>query len=1667
MSKKIFAMFLAVLMVISLLPTTALAAPKCPGKGLSHTLNNCDATAGKVVAPVCSVPGFTYYTCNVCGVEFRDSYVKATGEHDFVADPATAVAPTCGKPGYEAGKSCSVCGEVEEGKKLPAVYEEGVACDYRPSVEIDCQIGGIQIDKCVNCGDEKAPYVVRAKEYHEWTIGPVVLKEATATEKAVAAFYCECGASQEATVFDTHECRDFTVWVEYPATCTENGVDGHYECRACGTWWVYGNTTKKQYIISEEEKPYYVIPADHQWGEMTDPDMIKKYPNVKAPDYNAYVGGFPCGTSQRYCVACDTVIAVTVKHSYDLSLLEYVLGGYGQEGPYDELTNSLYNFYEGQWEAIAGMEQTCESAGSYMSTCENCGSKAIREFPALGHELVTVTVPATCGTYGYTFTYCMADECHKYVDGELIENVETSFGYVGELNATVKYDVTVDTFVPHSGDTAPAVGTAFLMGFWQNALGEYRYFNGEMDGKYLATTNKVEEAVEIYVENFNDEPDKYLLYFMNLDGSKTYIELYNELNAEGDFEVKIRLSNYAPRVNYFEYDSFFKTFKARLWDKYSDIYFGTGEEVCIGEACDGCNDCSKANYYLGTYGNYSTISASSDFYFWDDMDFGHRYDDCVVYGFESSLDYEGTQYVATLGTIERLPVKLVDIKETSGFDANNHNFSIEVSNTETRYNVTAGEPASSCLYTGKIVYRCSEPGCSETLTITVPKKDHKWVNKGEDEATSTYSEVPGCYDRNGVRTCLTCGKEEAYTIRGFHILLKHNKFQQFESGDHVGKNDRYVVSCFACNNRPTLKSTVWEKGTAIFSAADYWELVELDLIEETEGINDLMRAAIAANYYHGNELSISEQDLANTAIWKEARRGDCSAVGLLSTTCGDETCKFATVYIVRNDDFGATGEHSRPDGLAQSAPVDLVLTDSADIYAVDIVAPLKSLFAGYVLNVTVELAEGQTLALYKVNAAGVLENLNLAASAWTVTGKVHSYTIAEDGIYAINVKGIDEDEEVELSYTLNLPGYVAPTCEDEGYSFGFVCQRCESNVGKNVNMAEMLPAIGHSMIPNMGQMPGYDEYEPGECGEPNTYDPIGYCENCDKLFWEASAADDRARPWGITEVWGENKCEDMSYSLYFCNACEELHIFSMYGEFGHDFRYVSTSSAKSTCYAPAYDIYECSACGEEKKVYDETVAHVNAAGEKFFEKCTDTVTDRHCVVCHEFYCAAKGEGHDCVNNIDPKTGDYLCLCMISADHNFDIDIDDIEADDWTAASCTMPKHIVAACKDCDFVYYEEEGEALGHQPERKVAEYPNYVYPDDAFIIGMYGYIPQMTEYVAPTRMSDGYGKFYCERCEAEVTQVYPRIEGIGIELNATNANGRDDLAVGSLIAVTVSINGFDQEVYGFEMDMPFFSEMLLAAPAADADLDAIEEAESIPALIYVGYEVLTDDFVLAVTKAGKDQIVEVVDDVNVIRNIRIAGYAANNILSGKRENFVVNEKTELVTLYFRAMMPFAYDEENDLPGYVFDATAEADKLDELGKVEEIDTNCEFAEIKSIAAFGDVDDDDNNDFHITDLYAAMGMLTGEYAGGKDYSAAVDFDKDGEFTLLDLANMYQAYVGSFDDMEILLAGVSAEEAEFLRDVLAHQILECQSRKCDEKFDKEYEYCPVCGWPQEWD
>ena len=131
--------------------------------------------------------------------------------------------------------------------------------------------------------------------------------------------------------------------------------------------------------------------------------------------------------------------------------------------------------------------------------------------------------------------------------------------------------------IKKSAITEVATDTAFKFGLVQSNLEKTLYFTGAMSGTYLATTESISKAVDVYAEAVEGG---YRLYFMAGD-AKTYIDVYEY--KEG--KAGIRLTT-EPTATF-------------VWNEELHLF---------------TTNVAGADRYLGTYGTYNTISASATSY---------------------------------------------------------------------------------------------------------------------------------------------------------------------------------------------------------------------------------------------------------------------------------------------------------------------------------------------------------------------------------------------------------------------------------------------------------------------------------------------------------------------------------------------------------------------------------------------------------------------------------------------------------------------------------------------------------------------------------------------------------------------------------------------------------------------------------------------------------------------------------------------------------------------------------------------------------------------------------------------------------------------------------------------------------------------------------------------
>ncbi len=135
----------------------------------------------------------------------------------------------------------------------------------------------------------------------------------------------------------------------------------------------------------------------------------------------------------------------------------------------------------------------------------------------------------------------------------------------------------------------PEEGTAYNFYLYQAGNQENYYLNGEMDGSYLATTNKVADAKDYFVEAVT--ADSFKIYYLDENDQKMYISA-EAVTGSSYLKADVK------------YDTTGVVFSYKQTDLYS-FWYTTLE-------ADGYD---ATNFVLGTHGTYTTFSLSSEYYY--------------------------------------------------------------------------------------------------------------------------------------------------------------------------------------------------------------------------------------------------------------------------------------------------------------------------------------------------------------------------------------------------------------------------------------------------------------------------------------------------------------------------------------------------------------------------------------------------------------------------------------------------------------------------------------------------------------------------------------------------------------------------------------------------------------------------------------------------------------------------------------------------------------------------------------------------------------------------------------------------------------------------------------------------------------------------------------------
>ena len=446
MKRRIFAIVLSCLMVLSVLPVAAFAedavceheyvetvlkAPTCEEEGVKKiTCKKCDLKAtyekidahplneGTVIeAATCGEAGSIKYACTVCDYTIVKD-IPATGEHTY---DDGVIGATCDKPAM-AGSICTGCGIVEPETELEAVEgSEALGCDWvldktaEGYVAADCVKPGVNTYKCSRCGKTKTEDTEATG--HDWDAG--VLKNATCDYAQHVLYTCKtCGETKaeetglEGSAALGHDWVDDKV---VAPTCTDEGYTLQ-KCKRCSAT----QEINKQEATGHDYYEKVVAPTCKVEGytlklcnkcDFSEEVVDSKVPvdaDAHTPVKGTVLKEATCdtpGVAKSVCADCGATlgyIGVEADHTWDKGVvvtpntcdkdgeMKYTCTGCGEEK-----TEAIPAGHDEKYVVVeAG---NCGKDGKMTVTCSRCDYTADEVIKATGdHKFVEKTVAATC-----------------------------------------------------------------------------------------------------------------------------------------------------------------------------------------------------------------------------------------------------------------------------------------------------------------------------------------------------------------------------------------------------------------------------------------------------------------------------------------------------------------------------------------------------------------------------------------------------------------------------------------------------------------------------------------------------------------------------------------------------------------------------------------------------------------------------------------------------------------------------------------------------------------------------------------------------------------------------------------------------------------------------------------------------------------------------------------------------------------------------------------------------------------------------------------------------------------------------------------------------------------------------------------------------------------------
>ncbi len=1370
MKKKILAILLVAMMVVSILPVSAFAEAAaeeeveatCPGEGKTHTLDNCTGAVEKeTVEGNCVEWGYTLYECGVCDSVFADDFVKPNGKHEISEETLVpGVAPDCTNPGTSDSGTCGVCGEeIAATPVAPLGHKwatEGTPCeteDGKCGVAYDCE-------RC------DAVNVVEGE--HVWAEIPVILEEPGYYTWGEAEYTCEaCGATKVVPIRPEHKCTDLEHVAAVPATCEKEGNIEYWQCKECKVIYSDAALTK---VVED-----VVVPAlGHDFGESnvalgsdytTTIVPSPSYPDeggddltdgrygdsADAYDWVGFNGNKPevvidlgkvCLNITEFKVNAFNLISWGIRGPKSVNVMVSVDGinwtNAGESDSYTSETTEVCNYTvvcnpvnaryvkfilnnNANWTFVSELEvyavdpveyvpSTCTKNGYYVVECANgCGKTQTTELPLAEHTYSPepiLAVAPTCTTFGFELYAC--------VNCAHIEKVE-------------KLD--------------PLGHSAFEDGLNQDELlpgcesDGYRKWDCARCGEAQEITLKATGHKEVTVEV---DPTCYMYgytftYCANdwcVETVETSVQVNDGdnkpiLNKHGevaDFDVTVDGNGVALLGIAVDVEGGFDP-DNHTRDNSESYYLldptctETGTDVFF---CLHCNFYDILEVPATGHDYEFSYTANKGSYTVDAGTGNASYDH--AYGYEFKIDDVNGKIGGEDSTI---------CTTQEAYNACNPNWAITIYAVQISENVyyvlrdaivTPGSAANANIEVGNgrvaIVFHSSSSNPTAGYA--------NW----EDKVAAIAVKAGDCLILDGVDV------EAGTTRNGTALCVMPALNVKSEA-----TCEKDMVITFPCNNGCGAKNDVTVTGSAL--GHDTYEVIVPPTCDD-EGYTEvwcthancdqkwntkpLIKDEVAplANKLPFNSREEAAEVHDQLGSWTVLRDGDCETVGLEVATCG--RCGLQVLAVIDNTGNG----HVAPDAV-----INVAAYDDWNAHAAGVVAFTAQPSSAITWWAKVLVEYDVDFDAYRVIAVGTNggdENNN-----WTIGVNqmiLSGWSSQAQAYAAISALKLGDLVTVDRAGMVLIPGRDV-TCLVDGYTAEYTCLLCGELV-----KSEVIKAKGeHTKEIDV------DAKAP-TCTEDGATEGW-HCTECDyKVVSTVLPATGHGyNGWKVVINMSHYfpTCTDFGFTHATCNDCGREEIWWYNAALDHDFSDVEVPVGCLTD-----GLLGCTRCDETKVVKAE--GHVNAAGDKFGFCDQTTPEDAVCVNCTDSESVAHRE--TVTTTVDPTCVDY----------------------GYYLTTCT-------ACDWHTMVYIEELA-------DHKV------VWDDE--------------KYVAPTFHAAGSKTGTCSVCKGEFTEEVKALEGLGYFVTLDNAvvSGAE-LVDSTTLAVTIAIDGNNAGVWGVRFNVEYDAAVL------------------------------------------------------------------------------------------------------------------------------------------------------------------------------------------------------------------------------------------------------------------